>query len=69
MQSRASWPLTGTTLLVMAVGVWLPASPFAASLGMTALPRAYWGYLAVIVLAYVAATQVAKRMLLSRGWI
>ncbi len=50
LQSRASWPLTATTLCIMAFGAWLPYSPVAASLGQapptvsnsdaTRLPRA-----------------------------
>ena len=42
IQSRASWPLTVTTLSIMAFGMWLPYSPLAASLGLTLLPRMYW---------------------------
>ena len=34
LQSRASWPLTLTTLAIMAIGVWLPFSPLASSLGL-----------------------------------
>jgi len=33
LQSRASWPLTMTTLAVIAFGVWLPYSPLAPALG------------------------------------
>ena len=36
IQSRASWPLTVTTLSIMAFGMWLPYSPLASSLGLTA---------------------------------
>ena len=35
--SRASLHMTLTTLVVMAVGAWLPYSPFAATLGMVPL--------------------------------
>ena len=34
IQSRASWPLTVTTLSIMAFGMWLPYSPLASSLGL-----------------------------------
>ena len=42
LQSRASWPLTLTTLSIMAFGIWLPYSPLASALGFTHLPRLYW---------------------------
>jgi Mg2+-importing ATPase len=41
-QSRASWPLTLTTLAIMAFGAWLPYSPLASSLGLVHLPGLYW---------------------------
>ena len=69
LQSRASWQLMATTLLVMAIGAWLPVSPFAASLGLTRLPSAYWGYLAVTLVCYLGVTQGAKTLLARRGWI
>ena len=39
LQSRASWPLTLTTLSIMAFGMWLPYSPLASALGFTRCPR------------------------------
>jgi P-type Mg2+ transporter len=42
IQSRASWQLTMTTLFIMAVGAWLPYSPFAPWLGFVPLPPQYW---------------------------
>ncbi|MDE3128077.1 MAG: magnesium-translocating P-type ATPase, partial [Gemmatimonadota bacterium] len=64
LQSRSSWQLAGTTALVMAIGAWLPSSPFAASLGLTALPGAYWAFLAATVAAYVVTVQIVKRLVL-----
>ena len=37
IQSRASWPLTATTLSIMAFGMWLPYSPLGALLWASAL--------------------------------
>lgn len=42
IQSRASWPLTVTTLAITALGVWLPYSSLASSLGLTGLLGMYW---------------------------
>jgi Mg2+-importing ATPase len=69
LQSRASWPLTVTTLSIMAVGMWLPYSPLASSLGLTALPRMYWPILMLTLLSYMGLTQVIKVWLLRKKWI
>jgi P-type Mg2+ transporter len=69
IQSRASWPLTVTTLSIMALGMWLPYSPLASSLGLTGLPRLYWPILLLTLLSYVGLTQVIKVWLLRKKWI
>jgi len=69
LQSRASWPLTITTLSIMAFGAWLPYSPLASSLGLTALPRMYWPILLLTLLAYVGLTQMAKVWMFRKKWI
>lgn len=69
IQSRASLPLTATTLSIMVFGLWLPHSPLAPSLGLTHLPQMYWPILMLTLLAYVSLTQVIKVWLLRRNWI
>jgi Mg2+-importing ATPase len=69
LQSRASWPLTVTTLSIMALGMWLPYSPLASSLGLTSLPRMYWPILMLTLLCYVSLTQLIKVWLLKKKWI
>ena len=69
IQSRASWPLTVTTLSIMAFGMWLPYSPLAPSLGLTHLPRMYWPILMLTLLCYVSLTQLIKVVLLQKKWI
>ena len=66
IQSRASWPLTVTTLSIMAFGMWLPYSPLASSLGLTHLPRMYWPILMLTLLSYVSLTQMIKVWLLRK---
>jgi len=68
-QSRASWPLTITTLSIMAFGAWLPYSPIAPYLGMTSLPALYWPILLLTLFGYVALTQAIKMWLLRKHWI
>ena len=69
LQSRASWPLTVTTISIMALGMWLPDSPLAPSLGLTSLPRMYWPILMLTLLSYMGLTQVIKVWLLRKKWI
>src|SRR3989442_8351245 len=66
LQSRASWQLTMTTLLIMAMGAYLPSSPLASTLGFVPLPPLYWPILLVTLLCYVSLTQVAKTWLIRR---
>lgn len=60
IESRASLPLSLTTLVVCLAGVWLPYSPFAAALGFVPLPLAYWPILAVMIVMYLALTHGMK---------
>ena len=69
IQSRASLPLTLTSLAIMAVGIWLPFSPFAAALGFVKLPPLYWVLLFATLSLYVLLTQSVKMWLLKRAWI
>jgi Mg2+-importing ATPase len=69
VQSRASLPLTLTTLSIMALGVWLPYSPLSPALGLTGLPPLYWPILLLTLLSYMGLTQIIKVWLLRRHWI
>ena len=69
LQSRASWPLTVTSALVMAFGMWLPFSPVGPALGFTPLPRLYWPLVAATLFCYVVLTQLVKTWLFRRRWV
>ncbi len=69
VQGRASIPLTLTSIGIMAVGVWLPYSPFASALGFVGLPPLYWPLILVTLFCYVLLTQIVKTALLKRAWI
>jgi Mg2+-importing ATPase len=69
IQSRASLPLTLTTVSIMGFGMWLPYSSVASSLGFTRLPFLYWTILMLTLLAYVGLTQMTKVWLLRKKWI
>lgn len=60
IQSQASLPLTLTTLLVAAIGVWLPYSPLASFVGMTPLPWQYWIYVTGFLVTYAVITHFVK---------
>jgi Mg2+-importing ATPase len=66
IQSRASWPLIASSLIIVAVGAWLTVSPLASTLGFVPLPSMYWLLLAVMLVCYVILTQVVKTWFVHR---
>ena len=69
LQSRASWPLTVTTVIIMCFGMWLPFSPMATTLGFVRLPPLYWPLLALTLVSYMGLTQIIKAWLFRKAWI
>jgi P-type Mg2+ transporter len=69
VQSRASWQLTMTTVLIMAIGAYLPYSPVAGPLGFVPLPLFFWPLLAATLLCYVGLTQLVKTWLIRKSWV
>jgi Mg2+-importing ATPase len=59
-QSRASKALTATTTAAVAIGIWLPYSPLAATLGFVPLPFLFWIALAAIIVLYFLLAQFVK---------
>ena len=69
IQSRAAWPLTVMTVIIMIIGVSLPMSPLAGYFKLEALPLAYFPCLALILLGYVGLVQTVKHLYTKRyGW-
>jgi P-type Mg2+ transporter len=66
IQSRASWPLILTSLIIVAVGAWLTVSPLASTLGFVPLPPLYWLYLTIMMLGYAILTQLVKTWFIRR---
>ena len=60
IQSRASGLMIMATISVMAIGVWLPYSPFAAFLGLLPLPLVYWAWIAGFLCVYSVLTHLVK---------
>jgi P-type Mg2+ transporter len=69
IQSRASWQLSMTTILIMLIGAVLPYSPLAAPLGFVPLPWQFWPFLALTLVCYVGLTQVIKTWLIRKAWV
>jgi Mg2+-importing ATPase len=69
VQSRASWQLSMTTILIMLIGAVLPYSPLGAPLGFVPLPWQFWPFLLVTLLCYVGLTQVIKTWMVRKNWI
>ena len=65
-RSRPSRSLTVTTLVIVAVGAVLPATPVARLLGFSTLPASYFAFLIPATLVYLAIVQAAKRRLVRR---
>ena len=69
VQSMASVPLLTATVLIMAVGTFIPMGPLAGHFKLQALPLAYFPWLVGILAGYVLLTTVMKRWYVRRyGW-
>jgi len=66
VQSQASPALTGTTIAICLLGLWLPVSHFAPALNLVPLPREYLLALLAILAGYVSLTQLVKTWLIRR---
>jgi Mg2+-importing ATPase len=69
IQSRASWPLIFTTVVICTIGISLPTSYMAHSLGFVALPWTFWPVVATIIASYLMLAHVVKSWFIRRfGW-
>lgn len=60
-RSRASKPLTISTFVCVGIGVLLPFSPLAETLGFTALPAAFMAALVAMICLYLVLIELGKR--------
>jgi Mg2+-importing ATPase len=67
LRSRPSLALAATTCLAVAVGIVLPFTPLAASLGFVPLPGLYFLFLAAMTLTYLLLVELAKRPIMRRS--
>ena len=66
IQSWASAPVLALTTLIMAIGIYIPFSPFAAALKLQPLPGNYFVWLIAILLSYSLLTQVVKNWFIKK---
>ena len=66
IQSRASWGLTLSTVLIMACAVILPLSPLGAKLGFVHPPTLYWYLLGLTLLCYIILAHFIKTIFMKR---
>jgi len=66
IQSKPSLPLLVTTAIICLLAFWLPASPIAHSLGLTALPLNLHVAILAIVFLYLLIMQLLKSWLIRR---
>lgn len=71
VQSRAAAPVVALTTVIMAVGIALPFTGLGASVGFCALPSSYFGWLVLIILAYILLAQIVKTIYIkvNRSWL
>jgi Mg2+-importing ATPase len=62
LQSTASLPVMALTGIIIAIGCYLPFSPIAETIKITALPMSYWPFLVLTTLGYCVLTQIGKQI-------
>jgi len=69
IQSRASWLLILTTLVICTIAISLPFSAVARSLGFVPLPWAFWPVVIAIIGLYLTSAHFVKNWFIRRyGW-
>ncbi len=67
IQSRASWAMIIASMTIILIGLYLPFSPLATTLGMVALPWQYFSFLFVVIISYALVTQIVKSKLMAKS--
>lgn len=66
LQSMASAPVLALTGAIMVIGILIPYSGLGARIGMSPLPGAYFGWLALTLVSYCVLTQLVKTLYIRR---
>ena len=60
IQSRSSWQVGCLTVIIVAIGLFIPFSSFGSAIGLQPLPLSYFPWLFGILLSYCVLTQLIK---------
>ena len=66
VQSTAAFPVIVMTMLIMAVGIYIPFSPLGGLIGLQPLPWSYFPWLLVTLFSYCCVAQLMKRIYIKR---
>jgi Mg2+-importing ATPase len=66
LRSRPSKPLVATVLAIVTIGLLLPISPLATTLGFARLSPAFYAFLTAVTALYLLSVEMAKRFLFRR---
>ena len=66
IESRASWQLITSSVIIVLIGAGLTVSPLADTLGFVVLPFKYWLLLFAILTCYILLTQIVKNWLIRK---
>lgn len=66
IQSTAAFPVIVMTMLIMAVGIYIPFSPMGSLIGLEPLPWSYFPWLIATLLSYCIVAQLMKRIYIKR---
>ena len=66
IQSTAAFPVIVMTMLIMAVGIYIPFSPIGSLIGLQPLPWSYFTWLVGTLLCYCFVAQLMKRIYIKR---
>lgn len=71
IQSRASFGVTVSTILVIIAAVLIPSSPIGKVFDLVALPSNYWPWMIGIVIAYIVTVQLVKMLYIkvNKEWL
>jgi len=71
LESRAATPVIALTVLIMAIGIYIPFSGLGSSIGLRPLPLLYFPLLFATLLGYGVMTQLVKSWYIKKfgGWI
>ncbi len=66
IQSTAAFPVIVMTMLIMAVGIYIPFSPIGSLIGLQPLPWSYFPWLVATLLSYCVVAQIMKKIYIKR---